>query len=406
MQENPVLVVDYGAQYAQLIARRVREAKVYSEIVPHTMPVEQILARRPAAIILSGGPTSVYADGAPRTDPALFDAGVPVFGICYGFQAMADALGGTVAHTEQSEFGRTTLDIVESGVLLRGLPDRATGVDEPHRRRHRGAARIRGARVDAGRAHRGVRGHRARAGRGAVPSRGDAQPVRPADPAALPVRHRQGAAHLDRGEHHRRAGRQGACAGRRQAGDLRALRRCRLRGRRRARAARDRLAADLRVRRPRPAAPGRGRAGRARLRRRHRREPQGGARRAAVPRRARRRHRPGGQAQDHRPRVHPQLRGGRPRDRRGRALGRLPRPGHALPGRRRVRRWHGRGEHQEPPQRRRAARGSAVRARRAAAHAVQGRGPPGRRAARPAAPRSCGASRSRAPGSGSASSAR
>ncbi|HEY8300627.1 MAG TPA: glutamine-hydrolyzing GMP synthase [Jatrophihabitans sp.] len=122
MQANPVLVVDYGAQYAQLIARRVREAKVYSEIVPHTMPVEQILARRPAAIILSGGPTSVYADGAPRTDPALFDADVPVFGICYGFQAMADALGGTVAHTERSEFGRTTLDVVESGVLLRGLP--------------------------------------------------------------------------------------------------------------------------------------------------------------------------------------------------------------------------------------------------------------------------------------------
>ena len=122
MQANPVLVVDYGAQYAQLIARRVREAKVYSEIVPHTMPVEELLDRRPAAIILSGGPTSVYAEGAPRTDPALFDAAVPVFGICYGFQAMADALGGTVAHTEQSEFGRTTLDIVESGVLLHGLP--------------------------------------------------------------------------------------------------------------------------------------------------------------------------------------------------------------------------------------------------------------------------------------------
>jgi GMP synthase (glutamine-hydrolysing) len=123
MQADLVLVVDYGAQYAQLIARRVREAKVYSEIVPHTMPVADMLAKRPAAIILSGGPTSVYAEGAPRTDPALFDNEVPVFGICYGFQAMADALGGTVAHTDRSEFGRTTLQVSAPGVLLRGLPD-------------------------------------------------------------------------------------------------------------------------------------------------------------------------------------------------------------------------------------------------------------------------------------------
>src|SRR6476661_1884154 len=123
MQADLVLVVDYGAQYAQLIARRVREAKVYSEIVPHTMSVADMMAKRPAAIILSGGPTSVYAPGAPRTDPELFAAQVPVFGICYGFQAMADALGGTVAHTDRSEFGRTTLQVGEAGVLLRGLPE-------------------------------------------------------------------------------------------------------------------------------------------------------------------------------------------------------------------------------------------------------------------------------------------
>ncbi len=122
MQAEPVLVVDYGAQYAQLIARRVREAHVYSEIVPHTTPVAELVARRPKAIILSGGPASVYADGAPRTDPALFDAGVPVFGICYGFQAMAQALGGDVAHTGGSEFGRSTLTVSAPGVLLRGLP--------------------------------------------------------------------------------------------------------------------------------------------------------------------------------------------------------------------------------------------------------------------------------------------
>jgi GMP synthase (glutamine-hydrolysing) len=122
MQPDLVLVVDYGAQYAQLIARRVREAHVYSEIVPHTTPVSELMARRPAAIILSGGPSSVYAPGAPQADPALFAAGVPVFGICYGFQAMAQALGGEVANTGGSEFGRTSLAVTEPGRLLRGLP--------------------------------------------------------------------------------------------------------------------------------------------------------------------------------------------------------------------------------------------------------------------------------------------
>jgi GMP synthase (glutamine-hydrolysing) len=122
MKADLVLVVDYGAQYAQLIARRVREAHVYSEIVPSSMPVAEMLARQPKAIILSGGPASVYAEGAPRTDPTLFTAGVPVFGICYGFQAMTQALGGEVAHTGGSEFGRSALTVTEPGVLLRGLP--------------------------------------------------------------------------------------------------------------------------------------------------------------------------------------------------------------------------------------------------------------------------------------------
>jgi GMP synthase (glutamine-hydrolysing) len=118
----PVLVVDFGAQYAQLIARRVREANLYSEIVPHSMPVPEMLARKPAAIVLSGGPSSVYAPDAPRVDPELFTAGVPVFGICYGFQAMAAALGGTVAHTGDREYGNTALTVTEQGVLLKDLP--------------------------------------------------------------------------------------------------------------------------------------------------------------------------------------------------------------------------------------------------------------------------------------------
>lgn len=117
-----VLVVDFGAQYAQLIARRVREVNVYSEIVPHNMPVREMLAKEPAAIILSGGPASVYADGAPSVDPALFNAGVPVMGICYGFQAMAQALGGQVAHTGASEYGRTSLCITSPGQLLSRIP--------------------------------------------------------------------------------------------------------------------------------------------------------------------------------------------------------------------------------------------------------------------------------------------
>ena len=116
-----MLVVDFGAQYAQLIARRVREARVYSEVIPHTASVEEIKARDPQAIVLSGGPASVYEEGAPQLNSGIFDLGVPVFGICYGFQAMAQALGGTVARTGTSEFGRTELKVT-GGELHSGLP--------------------------------------------------------------------------------------------------------------------------------------------------------------------------------------------------------------------------------------------------------------------------------------------
>ena len=116
-----MLVVDFGAQYAQLIARRVREARVFSEVIPHTASVEEIKARDPVALVLSGGPASVYTEGAPQLDPAVFDLGLPVFGICYGFQAMAQVLGGTVAHTGTSEYGRTELKVT-GGELHSGLP--------------------------------------------------------------------------------------------------------------------------------------------------------------------------------------------------------------------------------------------------------------------------------------------
>ncbi|MFC5906915.1 glutamine-hydrolyzing GMP synthase [Streptacidiphilus monticola] len=121
---DTVLVVDFGAQYAQLIARRVREARVYSEIVPHTMPVDEMLAKNPKAIILSGGPSSVYEPGAPTVDKALFEAGVPVFGMCYGFQLMATSLGGTVDNSGAREYGRTPLTVSQPGsTLFEGTPE-------------------------------------------------------------------------------------------------------------------------------------------------------------------------------------------------------------------------------------------------------------------------------------------
>jgi GMP synthase (glutamine-hydrolysing) len=121
-EHDLVLVVDFGAQYAQLIARRVREARVYSEIVPHSMPVAEMLARNPAALILSGGPSSVYEPGAPAVDPAIFEAGVPVFGMCYGFQLMARGLGGEVSATGKREYGRTPVTVDHDGTLLADIP--------------------------------------------------------------------------------------------------------------------------------------------------------------------------------------------------------------------------------------------------------------------------------------------
>jgi GMP synthase (glutamine-hydrolysing) len=121
-EERPVLVVDLGGQYSQLIARRVRECRVYSELVHHTAPAGQLAARRPVALVLSGGPASVYAEGAPSVDSGLFELGVPVLGICYGMQLMAQELGGTVERTGASEFGRTDVAAETASELFAGLP--------------------------------------------------------------------------------------------------------------------------------------------------------------------------------------------------------------------------------------------------------------------------------------------
>jgi GMP synthase (glutamine-hydrolysing) len=124
-EERPVLVLDFGGQYAHLIARRVREARVYSELVGHGVSVAEVRRRNPTALILSGGPASVYAEDAPRVDPGLFDLGVPTLGICYGAQLMALELGGKVERTGASEFGKTPLR-AERGTLFEGLPGEQT----------------------------------------------------------------------------------------------------------------------------------------------------------------------------------------------------------------------------------------------------------------------------------------
>ncbi len=119
---RPVLVVDFGAQYAQLIARRVREAGVYSEIVHHNITAEEVAAKNPSAIILSGGPSSVYEAGSPQLDRGILDLDVPVLGICYGFQTLANALGGRVDATGKKEYGATQLRVTAGGEILDGQP--------------------------------------------------------------------------------------------------------------------------------------------------------------------------------------------------------------------------------------------------------------------------------------------
>ena len=120
---DEVVVLDFGGQYSQLIARRVRECGVFSELLPHHVGAEAVAKRKPRGLILSGGPASVYADGAPALDPALLELGIPVLGICYGMQLLAHDLGGDVQSAEVGEFGRSQLAVLEPGRLLAGLPE-------------------------------------------------------------------------------------------------------------------------------------------------------------------------------------------------------------------------------------------------------------------------------------------
>ena len=177
---------------------------MYSEVIPHTASVEEIKARDPQAIVLSGGPASVYEEGAPQLNPGVFDLGVPVFGICYGFQAMAQVLGGTVARTGTSEFGRTELKVT-GGELHSDLPG-----TQPVWMSHGDAVTVAPegfdvVAVSCRGARGGLREPGPAIGRRAVPPRGDAHPARAAGAQQVPARIRRHRLDLDTGEHRRRA---------------------------------------------------------------------------------------------------------------------------------------------------------------------------------------------------------
>ena len=378
-EERPVLVVDLGGQYSQLIARRVREARVYSELVGHRITAGEARARRPAAIVLSGGPASVYAEGAPQVDPELFELGVPTLGICYGMQLMAQDLGGRVERTGVSEFGKTELR-ADGGALLAGLPEEQT-VWMSHR--DSVTAPPEGATVTAGSPSTPIAAfeHPEQAASTASSStpRSCTRPygqdvlknflyeVAGAAPTWTP------AAVIEEQVERIRA----------QVGGERVL--CALSGGVDSavaallvhKAVGDRLTCVFvdhgLLRKDEATQVVEAFEG-------HFHVPLVHVDAAdALPRAAGGRDRARGEAQDHRRRVHPRLRGGGGPPRRDP----LPRPGDALLGRDRVRRRgrRRRGQDQVAPQRRRAARGHGDGARRAAAPALQGRGPARRRGA-------------------------
>ncbi len=209
-QREQVLVLDFGGQYTQLIARRVRDSGVYCEIEPFDLPLDEIARRHPLGIILSGGPESVYAEGAPRSRPELYELGIPVLGICYGMQLMAHQLGGTVSGAEGRQYGRTEIRVGERGTLLAGLEERET-VWMSHG--DHVAAMPAGFRAGAATDTAPIvafENPRARPLRHPVPRRGHPHRVRPGGAAQLPVRRLRRARRLAHGLLSRRGDRDGA----------------------------------------------------------------------------------------------------------------------------------------------------------------------------------------------------
>ena len=294
-----ILILDYGSQFTQLIARRVREAHVYCEIHPPTRSLEWIKAWKPKGIILSGGPNSVYDDGAPIAPTELLDLGVPMLGLCYGMQLIAHLAGGKVVRADRREYGRAVLT-VEGGPALPGLPPGRgdPGLDEPRRpRRH---ARRRASYVTASSANSPVAGfeHTSQADlRGAVPSRGGAHGARRRDHRATFSSTSAAASRTGPpGTSSRPRSRRSASWSAPPRGHLRTLRRRRLLGRGGAGAPRGRRPAHLHLRRSRAAPAPRARPGRAHLPPPPGHRPPGGGRQRPVPGEPGRRQRSGGEA--------------------------------------------------------------------------------------------------------------
>ena len=372
MHHDRVLIVDFGSQVTQLIARRVREAGVYCEIHPFMKAAEAFERLTPRAVIFSGGPASVPEAGSPRAPQAIFDAGVPILAICYGQQTLCEQLGGRVESGHAAEFGRADVEIVEANALFDGVwekggrypvwmshGDRVTRLPEGFRVYAVSENAPFAVAADEKRRYYTTMFH--------------PEVVHTPDGARLIANFLHKVAGLEgdwtmaafREEEIRRI--------RAQVGKSRVI--CGLsggvdfgggggadpRG--------DRRPADLRLRRPRPDAAGRGGRGGGPVPRAFQHPARPCRRGGRIHRRARGGRRPGGQAQDHRPPVHRRIRGrGAPDRQRRQGAGRIPGPGHALPGRDRERVVHRRtlGHDQEPPQRRRPARPDADEARRAA----------------------------------------
>ncbi len=325
IHSSRVLILDFGAQYTQLIARRVREHGVFCEILPWDVTNDDVRKWKPKGIILSGGPESVTDKEPPRAPQVVFELGVPVLGICYGMQTMAQQLGGRVRDSaitassatpkspsiapnklfdglfdRQDADGRGVLDVwMSHGDKVETLPPGFTAVAQQRQR----AARRHGRRIAA-------------LLRRAVPSRSHAHAAGQAAARALRARDLRLRAAVERRQHHRRRHRARARAGGQGQGAARPLGRRGFLGRRRAAAQGHRRPADLRVRRPRPHAPQRRRPGHEDLRRQPRRESHPRRCRSALPRRAARRNRSREEAQDHRRPVREGVRRGSARSSR------------------------------------------------------------------------------------------
>ena len=285
-RSQEVLVLDFGGQYSQLIARRVRECGVFSELLPHHVSIDLIKERAPRGLILSGGPASVYADGAPKLRTELLELGIPVLGICYGMQAMVLELGGRVESAPVGEFGRSQLQRARARAGC--WPGRRTSSPAGCRTATRSTRRRPGFTALASSTESPVAALEdidARPLRHPVPPGGRPHALRQPGAALVPRGHLRLRHELVGGVGRRGAGRAHPRAGRRREGDLRAVRRGRLVGGGAAGAQGGRRPAHLRVRRPRDDAQERERAGRRRVPRPLQGAARGRRRRGALPRR-------------------------------------------------------------------------------------------------------------------------